>query len=69
MNLDNLIQDIYDLIYKEYGNIDTNDLNDIILELIRNNIFTSNDSVDNLIDLLETFKKGEWIKWYIEMII
>lgn len=59
MNLDNLIQDIYDLIYKEYGNIDTNDLNDIILELIRNNIFTSNDSVDNLIDLLEAYKKGE----------
>lgn len=59
INLDSLIQDIYDLIYKEYGNIDTNDLNDIILELIRNNIFTSNDSVDNLIHLLETFKKGE----------
>lgn len=59
MNLDSLIQGIYDLIYKEYGNIDTNDLNDIILELIRNNIFTSNDSVDNLIDLLEAFKKGE----------
>lgn len=58
-NIDNLIQDIYELIYKEYGNIDTNDLNDIVLELIRNNIFTSNDSVDNLIDMLETFKKGE----------
>lgn len=59
INLDSLIQDIYDLIYKEYGNIDTNDLNDIILELIRNNIFTSNDSIDNLIDLLESYKKGE----------
>lgn len=58
-NIDNLIQDIYKLIYKEYGNIDTNDLNDIILELIRNNIFTSNDSIDHLINMLEDFKKGE----------
>ena len=58
-NIDKLIQDIYELIYKEYGNIDTNDLNDIILELIRNNIFTSNDSIDHLINMLEEFKKGE----------
>lgn len=58
-NIDNLIQDIYELIYKEYGNIDTNDLNDIILELIRNNIFTSNDSIDHLINMLKEFKKGE----------
>ena len=58
-NMNDLIHNIYELIYKEYGNIDTNDLNDIVLELIRNNIFTSNDSIDNLIDMLETFKKGE----------
>lgn len=58
-NIDNLIQDIYELIYKEYGNIDTTDLNDIVLELIRNNIFTSNDSIDQLINMLEDFKKGE----------
>jgi hypothetical protein len=58
-NIDNLIQDIYELIYKEYGNIDTNDLNDIVLELIRTNIFTSNDSVDSLIDMLKAFKEGE----------
>ena len=58
-NINELIHNIYELIYKEYGNIDTNDLNDIVLELIRNNIFTSNDSIDNLITMLETFKKGE----------
>lgn len=58
-NLDILIQDIYDLIYKEYGDLDTNDLNDIVLELIRTNIFTSNDSIDNLIALLERLKEGE----------
>lgn len=58
-NMNDLIHNIYELIYKEYGNIDTNDLNDIVLELIRNNIFTSNDSIDNLIDMLEAFKKGE----------
>lgn len=58
-NMNDLIHNIYELIYKEYGNIDTNDLNDIVLELIRNNIFTSNDSIDNLIDMLEVFKRGE----------
>ncbi len=58
-NMNDLIHNIYELIYIEYGNIDTNDLNDIVLELIRNNIFTSNDSIDNLIDMLEAFKKGE----------
>jgi hypothetical protein len=57
--MNDLIHNIYELIYKEYGNIDTNDLNDIVLELIRNNIFTSNDSIDNLIDMLEAFKRGE----------
>ena len=59
LNMNDLIHNIYELIYKEYGNIDTNDLNDIVLELIRNNIFTSNDSIDNLINMLESFKKGE----------
>lgn len=58
-NLDTLIQDIYDLIYKEYSNLDTDDLNDIVLELVRTNIFTSNDSIDNLIALLERLKEGE----------
>ena len=58
-NLDTLIQDIYDLIYKEYSNLDTDDLNDIVLELVRTNIFTSNDSIGNLITLLERLKEGE----------
>ena len=58
-NMNDLIHNIYELIYKEYGNIDTNDLNDIVLELIRNNIFTSNDSIDSLINMLESFKRGE----------
>ena len=59
INFQNLIKNIENEICKEYGRYDTNDLNDIIVELIKNDIFTSKDSIQNLIDMLEDLK-GEF---------
>ena len=44
-------------IFKELKNYNTDELNNIIIELLENHIFTSKDSINNLIELLEELKK------------
>ena len=44
-------------IFKVIGTCDTNDLNDIVIELIRNHVFTSKDSIQHLIDMLEDLRE------------
>lgn len=51
--MEKIIKEINNIIVEQYGNYDTNDLNDIIIELLRNHIFTSKDSIKNLIYELE----------------
>ena len=48
-----LIKEINDIIVKHYGKYTTDDLNDIIVELLKYNVYTSEDSIQNLIDELE----------------
>ena len=48
-----LIKEINDVIVKHYGEYTTDDLNDIIVELLKYNVYTSEDSIQNLIDELE----------------
>lgn len=57
-----LIEDIEDLIIEKYeklGGYDTDDLSDIIVALIENHIFSSKDSVQNLIYELENIIEEE----------
>lgn len=60
INFEKLIENITNEISKEYGRYDTNDLNDIIVELIKNDIYTSKDSIKHLIDTLEDLQGGEF---------
>lgn len=55
--MERLIKKIDKIIIKELKNYNTNDLNNIIVELLENHIFTSKDSINNLIELLEELKK------------
>ena len=55
--MEKLIKKIDKIIIKELKNYNTNNLNDIIIELLENHIFTSKDSINNLIELLEELKK------------
>ena len=48
-----LIKEINDVIVKHYTEYTTDDLNDIIIELLKYNVYTSEDSIQNLIDELE----------------
>ena len=57
-----LIEDIDDLIikaYEKWGGYNTEDLNDIIVALIKNHAFSSKDSVQNLIYELENIIEEE----------
>ena len=51
--IDKLIQDIDELIIETLKEYDTSDLEEIIVGLIENHIFTSKDSIQNLIYTLE----------------
>lgn len=55
--MEKLIQKINKIIIKELKNYNTDELNNIIIELLENHIFTSKDSINNLIELLEELKK------------
>ena len=55
--MEKLIQKINKIIIKELKNYNTDELNNIIIELLENHIYTSKDSINNLIELLEELKK------------
>lgn len=55
--MEKLIKKIDKIIIKELKNYNTDELNNIIIGLIENHIFTSKDSINNLIELLEELKK------------
>jgi hypothetical protein len=59
INYKELTKKIMELIskaYKNYGGYDTNDLNDIIIGMISDHIFTTKDSIQNLIYDLEKMR-------------
>lgn len=52
------INEINDVIQRNYGNYDTDDLENIIEGLVASHIFTSKDSINNLIQTLENLKEN-----------
>lgn len=55
--MDKLLENINDLIVDSLGEYDTDKLNEIIVGLLQQHIFTSNDSIDSLIIYLEDLKE------------
>ena len=54
----NLIEKIDNLIIKTYGCYDTSDLQDIVVALVNNHIFSSKDSIQELIYELENIQEN-----------
>lgn len=56
--LEDIIDKIEDIIEKELSTYTIDTLNDIVVELFLKNIFTSKDSIQNLIYELENIKEN-----------
>ena len=51
-----MVDRFYDLIEKDCDNYDIEYINDLFVEIIRENVYTSKDSINNLISSLEKIR-------------